>query len=166
MHPYIRLCCLVASVAIRVTIGCCSLLWVWWYASISLRGKSAHTSPFKTKKYSGLPQRIWSLKWYKPPAVPNGANSCKYLHKYKEGKSISIGWKSFRSVNLTTVCWFCTAVAFLPQTGPFHLLHSNPKWWFLSNWEPVQLPQRGAGLLGIQLLQTVAWEYLTITDEI
>uniref|UniRef100_A0A8W7PHL7 Uncharacterized protein n=1 Tax=Anopheles coluzzii TaxID=1518534 RepID=A0A8W7PHL7_ANOCL len=37
----------------------------------SCSGKSAHTSPFSTKNAPGLPDRIWSRKWYMPPAVPS-----------------------------------------------------------------------------------------------
>lgn len=47
--------------------------------SISLRGKSPHTSEFITKKLSGFPASIWSLKWYSPPAVPRAVYSWRYL---------------------------------------------------------------------------------------
>ena len=58
------------------------LLTAWsleaWNSSISWRGNSAQTSPFITIKASGLPALIWSRKWWRPPAVPRGAYSCKY----------------------------------------------------------------------------------------
>ena len=57
--------------------------------SISLSGKSPQTSEFITKKLSGLPAKIWSRKWYSPPAVPRAVYSCKYLQdKYKYKKKI------------------------------------------------------------------------------
>lgn len=63
--------------------------------SISLRGKSPQTSEFITKKLSGLPAKIWSRKWYSPPAVPRAVYSCKYLqdkYKYKK-KSCRVNFK-------------------------------------------------------------------------
>ena len=38
-------------------------------------------SAFRTTNASGFPMDIWSRKWYKPPAVPSGWNSCRYLYK-------------------------------------------------------------------------------------
>ena len=55
-----------------------------WNSSISFSGKSQQTSQFMVKKHSGLPVRIWSRKWYIPPAVPRAVYSCKYL-KNREG---------------------------------------------------------------------------------
>ena len=79
IHPYTMDCSLVASVAMTVIIAVFGRLE--WKESISCRGKSPHTSPFRTKKASGFPALIWSLKWYIPPAVPNAVYSCKYLNK-------------------------------------------------------------------------------------
>ena len=49
---------------------------------ISCRGKSQQTSELSTKKLDVSDPKvraIWSLKWYNPPAVPNGVYSCRYL---------------------------------------------------------------------------------------
>ena len=55
---------------------------LWWNSCISFSGKSAQTSPFKTKNASGFPERIWSRKWCNPPAVPKEVYSCRYLKQF------------------------------------------------------------------------------------
>lgn len=57
MQPYMHDCCLVASVASRVTRGIAPGR-DWWNVSISCRGKSPHTSPLTMKKASAVPARI------------------------------------------------------------------------------------------------------------
>ena len=52
---------LVASVAKTVALTSSSAFW--WNFNISLSGNSAQTSPFRTKKASGSPDLIWSLKF-------------------------------------------------------------------------------------------------------
>ena len=72
-------------------------------------------SAFRTTKASGFPMDIWSRKWYKPPAVPSGWNSCRYLCKNIYTVTIKtvtltrkdcIYFYSFiTNVHLSLVCW-------------------------------------------------------------
>ena len=75
-------------------------------------------SAFRTTNASGFPMDIWSRKWYKPPAVPSGWNSCRYLYKNinfiqwlkiknsnfdKEG--LHYFYSFITNVQLSLVCW-------------------------------------------------------------